>query len=149
MQDEELKQLLRYGILFSIGTSLSKPKNGGKKTKTEHLNVFVFSVLRSAPELHTLRLPAAQTVSADTVCQLMQLPSLRSLEVHNKRNIWKNSDNCKIASAVTQAASDALERLTLRDPPKALSEAWSSVKGLNSATKTCALGLHVFETLKC
>lgn len=107
----------------------------------------LLSVLRSAPELHTLRLPAAKSVSADTVCQLIQLPSLRNLEIHNNRGIWRDSDNCKIANAVAHAASFALERLSLRDPPVALAETWSTVKGLHSASKTGAFGLQVFTTL--
>ncbi|XP_034240435.1 tonsoku-like protein [Thrips palmi] len=109
----------------------------------------LLSVLRSAPELHTLRLPAAKTLSADTVCQLLQLSSLKSLEIHNNRSIWNNSDNHRIASAVNHAASEALERLILRDPPKALAEAWRTVKGLYSATQTAAFGLQVFTTISC
>lgn len=110
-------------------------------------NYFFFSVLRSAPDFHTLRLPAAKNISADTICQLMQLTSLKFLEIHNNRGIWKSFDDSIIADAVTRAASDALERLALRDPPEALTEAWSIVKGAQSVTKTGAFGLKIFEAV--
>ena len=102
-------------------------------------------MLRSAPELQILRLPAAPKINAKTVCQLLlRDPPLKQLEIHNSKMMWKNARQEDIIYAINHVASTSLEKLTLRDAPSALEEVWTARKGPSSVIKRGAFGLQVF-----
>lgn len=112
------------------------------KMQDEEL-VLLMSVLRNAPELHTLRLPASKNIKASTVCELLlQHNCLKTLEIHNCKSLWKSSNSTDIVSAISHAAMNSLETLTLRDVPETGREVWSSIKGSSSIVKRSAFGLY-------
>lgn len=105
-----------------------------------------FSFLRSAPELHTVRILSAKSVKSETVCQLLlQQSHLKQLEIHNVKGIWKN-DPDNIVTSITHAANFALETLTLRDLPESAKMAWQSVKGSSCVIRELASGLQVLSS---
>lgn len=104
-----------------------------------------FSVLRSAPEFHTLRLPGAQNISAKTVCHLLlRNPPLKQLEIHNSKMMWKNANEEDVIHAINHVANTDMEKLTLRDAPTATHEVWTGVKGPSSVIRRGAFGLQMF-----
>lgn len=101
-------------------------------------------ILRSAPDLHTVCLPAAQNIRAETVLQLlMHQPALKRLEVHNSKDIWKGIEESDVELAMRHAAH-SLETLTLREVPIRAQEAWCDASP-NATVKRGAFNLSVFS----
>ncbi|KAK3930791.1 Tonsoku-like protein [Frankliniella fusca] len=140
LQGERLCQEIQLFLEQGSSISLRELHLSYSMMQDEEI-LLLASVLRNASELHTLRLPGAKNIKASTVCELLLTHNLKNLEIHNSKLLWGDSHSSDIVSAITHAAMNSLETLTLRDVPESGKEAWCALKGSSSIVRRSAFGL--------